>query len=84
MNQAETVIEVTAEGQMRFVWNDSLAGLRDEGSLKIERASHVEPNCSGMWMADMHPVGGPELGPFPTRQEALTAELAYIRENLGL
>lgn len=38
----------------------------------------VPPN---KWWADMHPVGGPVLGPFDTRQMALTEEVAWLREH---
>ena len=34
------------------------------GKLHIKRASHVEPNPSGKWYADLAPVDGPSLGPF--------------------
>lgn len=36
----------------------------------------------GMWWADLQPSNGPVLGPFETRQEALDAEVAWLRVNL--
>ena len=44
------------------------------GQLQITRASHVEPDAEGNWWADMGPSGGPMLGPFKSRSEALEAE----------
>ena len=48
------------------------------GKLQITRASHVEPDSDGNWWADMGPVGGPVLGPFGTRGEALQAERGWL------
>jgi hypothetical protein len=44
----------------------------------IRRASHVEPNADGGWWSDLSPVGGPRLGPFGRRSEALAAEQAWL------
>jgi len=67
------------------VYSDSGAGvLRAIGSVAIARASHVEPNGAGKWEADMSPSGGPVLGPFDLRQQAIDAELAWLKENRGL
>lgn len=82
------VIAIDQDGHLDFVWNDELVGLTKLGSTTIERASHVEPvmtgENAGKWMADMGPVGGPTLGPFDLRGEAIDAELAWISNNLGL
>ena len=51
------------------------------GELAIRRASHVEPDSSGKWWADMLPVNGPKLGPFEKRSEALDAEQGWLIEN---
>jgi len=53
------------------------------GEYTVSRASHVERSVGG-WFADMAPVAGPVLGPFPTRQTALDAEVAWLRQNRGL
>lgn len=34
------------------------------------------------WWADLLPSGGPVLGPFDTRQAALDAEVAWLREHM--
>jgi hypothetical protein len=52
------------------------------GSVTIRRASHVEPDDENTWWADLSPSGGPRLGPFATRSEALDAEIQWITERL--
>lgn len=50
-----------------------------------KRASHVEPHSGGGWVADLYPAGGPLLGPFRFRWQALAAEVAWlIRHRLKL
>mgnify|MGYP000116562769 CR=1 FL=1 len=75
-------IKFTPGGCIQFIWTDSLRGLFDQGSGSIERASHVEPDDEGNWVADLSPIGGPKLGPFPMRQEALTAEVQWLEKNI--
>ena len=48
------------------------------GRLAIARGSHVEPTATGQWTADMSPVTGPVLGPFPSRSDVLTAERQWL------
>lgn len=48
------------------------------GALSIRRAGRVEPDAAGRWHADLSPCGGPTLGPFALRSEALAAELAWL------
>ena len=55
--------------------------LRALGKLQITRASHVEPDSDGNWWADMGPSGGPVLGPFGTRGEALAAERRWLLQE---
>ena len=68
---------VDAAGDVRCIY-DEVLDLRELGTLKITRASHVEPDTEGNWLADMGPVGGPVMGPFGTRSEALAAERAWL------
>lgn len=75
---------VDEDGAVRFIHSDSLtAALRPlAAKTTIERASHVEPTPDGSgWLGDMAPVGGPVLGPFPTRAAALAAEHDWLIEN---
>ncbi|MFO0865664.1 MAG: hypothetical protein U0744_13595 [Gemmataceae bacterium] len=53
------------------------------GTLTIRRASHVEPDADGAWHADLAPCGGPRLGPFSKRSEALAAESAWLEARLA-
>jgi hypothetical protein len=68
---------IDPSGRVRAVYDEALdlAGL---GRLEIRRASHVEPNEAGGWLADLSPVGGPVLGPFDRRSSALEAEHAWL------
>ena len=68
---------VDAGGDVRCVYGEELE-LRDFGKLQIIRASHVEPDAEGCWWADMGPVGGPVLGPFRSRSEALGEERGWL------
>jgi hypothetical protein len=74
----ELLIEPT--GQVRCLYGEEL-DLATLGSLQIARGSHVEPTADGRWTADLGPVNGPVLGPFPTRSQALTAERAWLLEH---
>jgi hypothetical protein len=68
---------VSADGVARCIYDEAL-DLREIGTLKITRASHVEPDAEGYWWADMGPVGGPVLGPYGSRSEALGAEREWL------
>jgi len=68
---------ISAQGQVRYVYDESL-DLSALGQPVITRASHVEPDERGQWHADLTPVAGPRLGPFPRRSDALTAECAWL------
>ena len=71
-------------GHLSFVYDDAVADLLDEGTVAVCRVSHVEPADGGGWTADMSPVGGPVLGPFGLRQQALDAERAWLTKERGL
>ena len=74
----ELIIE--SSGNARCVYSDTLP-LLSIGKLRIERASHVEPNDKGEWDADLSPVSGPTLGPFSKRTDAIAAEVQWLRDN---
>lgn len=74
-------LTILPNGSIRFIHDDELAiALKGIGQITIERASHVEP-LGEEWTADLSPVGGPLLGPFTTRREALDAEVAWLRSK---
>lgn len=72
-------------GDFRFIFDDTLSEIAQEvGSVSVKRASHVEPaEADGKvnWYADMAPVGGPFLGPYKTRADALLAERTWLVER---
>jgi hypothetical protein len=74
---AEMELVVGTDGGVRCIYDESL-DLRALGKLQITRASHVEPDSDGNWWADMGPSGGPVLGPFRSRSEALAAERGWL------
>ncbi|RLS59370.1 MAG: transcriptional regulator [Planctomycetota bacterium] len=59
----DLLIETT--GTVRCVFGEEI-DLGQLGRLSIRRGSHVEPTPDGQWTADLAPVNGPLLGPFPT------------------
>ncbi len=67
-------------GRVRCLYSETL-DLAVLGSLSIARGSHVEPDEQGRWFADLKPVGGPSLGPFKNRSQALAAEQAWLEEH---
>ena len=82
MKAGATFEIVVGGGQVLFIHDDDLAqGLAELGPLTTERASYVEPTADGGWSADLAPVGGPVLGPFPRRDQALSEEVAWLRAN---
>jgi len=72
---------IDSKGQVRCVYGE-IIDLAVLGDLSIQRASHVEPDRSGRWWADLAPVGGPRLGSFAKRSEALEAEAAWLQQHL--
>ena len=49
------------DGDIRCIYAETIA-LRQLGKPDIVRASHVEPDSDGRWVADLAPVNGPKLG----------------------
>ena len=68
---------ISPDGRVRCVYTETI-DLAELGRLTISRGSHVEPDEEGRWFADLAPVGGPQLGPFPHRSDALIAEAAWL------
>ena len=74
----ELIIETS--GRARCIYDEAI-DLSQLGKLTIRRGSHVEPDEQGRWLCDLSPVAGPTLGPFDSRSEALTAEVAWLLEH---
>jgi hypothetical protein len=71
---------ISPTGEIHCLYSEHL-DLSTLGRPTIRRASHVEPTHDGHWTADLAPLGGPLLGPFLLRSEALAAEIVWIEEN---
>jgi hypothetical protein len=71
---------IGADGGVRALYSEEI-DLTTLGPLSITRASHVEPDASGQWLADLSPIGGPQLGPYAKRSAALAGEEEWIVVN---
>lgn len=71
---------IETSGTVRCVFGEEI-DLGQLGRLSIRRGSHVEPTPDGQWTANLAPVNGPLLGPFPTRTAALNAEVRWLQEH---
>jgi hypothetical protein len=71
---------VGPSGRVRAIYSEVI-DLEALGRPAITRASHVEPDGEGRWHADLRPVGGPVLGPYPLRSQALEAEVAWLEAH---
>jgi hypothetical protein len=72
---------IDAQGRIQCIYGEAIP-LHNLGEMAITRASHVEPDPQGRWWADLSPVGGPSLGPFARRSQALNAEIAWLEHWL--
>ena len=75
-----SLLEIAPDGTIQFLWDDALAPLMELGSGSLQRASHVEPQGTE-WGADLSPIGGPTLGNFPLRSDALAAERDWLQQH---
>lgn len=75
-------ITIQPNGTMTYIYSDDMLDLMEEGTSTTRRVSHVEPHTSRSsgirWTADMSPVGGPMLGPYRSREDALEAEVRWL------
>ena len=67
-------------GTIRCVYAETI-DLAEIGRVSISRGSHVEPDEFGRWFVDLAPVGGPQLGPFARRSDALNAEAEWLHTH---
>ena len=75
------VIAIKPDGTMQFIYKDEMARIIKKGNAKIKRASYVEPK-ENKWTANLSPLKGPILGPFPLRKTALQEEEKWIQQNV--
>jgi hypothetical protein len=73
-------LRIDHHGQVICVYGEAI-DLASLGAVTIRRASRVEPDENGRWWADLSPRGGPRLGPFLLRSEALAAELSWLEQH---
>ena len=71
---------VKGDGAIRCLYDEAV-DLGSLGTPTIQRGSHVEPDATGHWLADLAPVDGPVLGPFNRRSEALDAEREWLEQH---
>jgi hypothetical protein len=71
---------VDPQGTVRCVYAEDI-DLAALGTPSVRRAGHVEPDTQGRWWADLWPVHGPRLGPFPTCTLALDAERSWLEAH---
>ncbi|MCY2990795.1 MAG: hypothetical protein NTY19_23390 [Planctomycetota bacterium] len=71
---------ITPTGAVRCIYGEEI-DLAVLGSPTITRASQVEPDDHGQWWAEMSPVAGPRIGPYPHRSQALDAERQWLESR---
>jgi hypothetical protein len=74
-----------SKGKASFIYSDNMKDLLKRGPSVVKRASHVEPVGveSGEWRGwEAKMEDGQVLGPFDSREEALSAERAYLEEKM--
>lgn len=75
------IATIGTDGTLQCLYTEEL-DLDAFGEVSLVRGSHVEPFEGSQWIADMSPVGGGVLGPFPKRSQALAAEVEYLERKL--
>lgn len=80
MSTTVMTLVVGPDGTARCVYGEAI-NLRSLGEPLVTRASHVEPTTDGRWTADLSPVGGPVVGPFDRRSDALAAEACWLDDH---
>ncbi len=72
---------IRSDGTITCLYSETI-DLKQFGELALRRASHVEPGPTGDWWIDLAPVGGPLLGPYGQRSDALAAETRWLEMRL--
>lgn len=74
-------INISRDGTVYCLAEPELEGLLQSGNSTIQRASFLTQREDGQWMGHLLPIGGPLLGPYPTREGAVNAEREWITAN---
>jgi hypothetical protein len=80
MSTTAMTLVIGPDGTARCVYGEAI-DLHALGDPTVTRASRVEPDANGRWTADLSPVGGPVLGPFDRRSDALAAEIRWLDDH---
>ena len=75
------MITFSENGAAKAIYTEEI-DLSVLGKVHHTRASHVEPNEKGEWIADLSPAGGPKLGPFKLRSEAIKEEIKWLETHV--
>lgn len=77
-------IKINPDGMVEMLYTEKIDIASIGKIIDIRRASHVEPTAEMQWISDMTVSGGPVLGPYDIRSEALAAEIDWLeREKLA-
>ena len=71
---------VKPDGTVRAIYAEEI-DLAVLGRPRSPAPATSSPTLDGRWHADLTPVGGPVLGPFDRRSEALDAERAWLERH---
>jgi len=74
------ILSIDTKGGIRGIYTDDFPW-RELGKLRIQRASHLEPDHLGLWWADLSLSNGPKIGPFARRADAIAAEVRWLERN---
>lgn len=75
-------IKINPDGTAIMIYTEDIDIAALGNVQSIIRASIIEPTDGNRWVPDMGPVGGPVLGAFDKRSDALAAEANWIEENI--
>ena len=74
------ILSISRSGEVRAIYQDDF-DWRSLGRPLIQRASQVEPDPRGLWFANLSLSGGPKIGPFVRRADAIAAEVAWLEKH---
>lgn len=79
------IIQANADGSVTAI----VGSLKEETPIDLEtigrctvKRQGVLIEANGEWLADMFLCGGPVLGPFGSRAEAINGEIEWLQNNV--